>query len=194
MEYPWAIGRRKKRTRCNLLHRVRPNWRSVAAKRGISLCIEAVNRFDHHLICTAKEAIALIEASRSPHIKINLDTFHINIEEESFLGAFRTAGHKLGHLHLSNRNRGFPSKGDLPWEQMAAVLHEIGYDGAVVLEPFVQAGTGGAANLNVWRDLYPGEGEQELDRRLCHSLAYIKELMRDTSHKNEKENKNEIHI
>ncbi len=41
----------------------------------------------------------------SANLKILLDTYHMNIEEESFSGAIQTAGNLLGHFHIGENNR-----------------------------------------------------------------------------------------
>ena len=66
----------------------------------------------------------------------------MNIEEDSFSAAIRTAGPLLGHFHTGEANRRVPGKGRLPWHEIGTALREIGYDGTVVMEPFVKSGGG----------------------------------------------------
>ena len=56
-----------------------------------------------------------------------LDTFHMNIEEDSLGEAIRTAGPLLGHFHTGENNRRVPGKGRLPWHEIGTALREIGY-------------------------------------------------------------------
>jgi D-psicose/D-tagatose/L-ribulose 3-epimerase len=67
---------------------------------GVFFCIEVVNRFEHFIMNTAAEGIAFAERVGSPNCKIHLDTFHMNIEEDSIGDAIREAGSWLGHFHL----------------------------------------------------------------------------------------------
>src|SRR5262249_54528988 len=76
---------------------------------GVFFCIEVVNRFEHFLMNAAAEGIAFVERVGSPNAKVHLDTFHLNIEEDSIGGAIREAGSRLGHLHLGEPNRRPPS-------------------------------------------------------------------------------------
>ena len=51
----------------------------VAEKEGVTVCCEAVNRFESPLVNTAKEAIKYADMVNSPNIGIHLDTYHMNI-------------------------------------------------------------------------------------------------------------------
>ena len=64
----------------------------VAEDCGVTYCVEAVNRFETCLINTAKEALAYIEEIDSKNIGVLLDTYHMNIEEDSIGDAIRLAG------------------------------------------------------------------------------------------------------
>lgn len=64
----------------------------VAEECGVTYCVEAVNRFETCLINTAKEALAYIEEIDSKNIGVLLDTYHMNIEEDSLGDAIRLVG------------------------------------------------------------------------------------------------------
>ena len=112
-----------------------------------------LNRFENHVLNTAEEGVAFVREVGKPNVKVHLDTFHMNIEEDSFGEAIRTAGPLLGHFHTGENNRRVPGKGRLPWHEIGTALREIGYDGAVVMEPFVKMGGGVGSDIKVWRDL-----------------------------------------
>ena len=111
-----------------------------AADLGINLCLEVLNRFENHVLNTAEEGVAFVREVGKPNVKVMLDTFHMNVEEDSFGKAIRTAGQLLGHFHTGENNRRVPGKGLLPWHEIGTALREIGYSGAVVMEPFVKRG------------------------------------------------------
>jgi D-psicose/D-tagatose/L-ribulose 3-epimerase len=73
---------------------------------GVLFCVEVVNRFEQFMMNTAAEGIAFAERVDSPNCKIHLDTFHMNIEEDSIGGAIVEAGAWLGHLHLGEPTLG----------------------------------------------------------------------------------------
>jgi D-psicose/D-tagatose/L-ribulose 3-epimerase len=143
-----------------------------AADLGINLCLEVLNRFENHVLNTAEEGVAFVREIGKPNVKVHLDTFHMNIEENSFAEAIRTAGPLLGHFHTGENNRRVPGKGLLPWHEIGGALREIGYDGAVVMEPFVRMGGQVGADIKVWRDLSEGADEAALDEAARQSLAF----------------------
>jgi len=125
------------------------------AAHGVTLGIEAINRFETDLVNTAAEAVALAQATGSRHIGALLDTFHLNIEDKDIAGAIAGAGDRLVHFHVSDNDRGVPGSGHVPWDQVVAGLGAARYDGWIVAEMFVRSGNPASADLNIWRDIEP---------------------------------------
>jgi len=123
---------------------------------------------------TAEEAVRFCQDVDSPHVKILLDTFHMNIEEDSLPYAIRQAGDLLAYMHVGEGNRKVPGKGHLPWGGMGTALREIGFDGRIVMEPFVQQGGQVGKDIKVFRDLSDGADEGKLDADLKQSLEFLK--------------------
>jgi D-psicose/D-tagatose/L-ribulose 3-epimerase len=147
----------------------------MAADCGITLGMEALNRFEGYIINTAGECLDYVKAVDRDNVKVMLDTFHMNIEEDDIAGAVKTAGPYLGHFHIGEANRRPPREGGrIDWRITAAALHGIGYDGPVVMEPFVLQGGQVGRDIKVWRDLSGGAGEAELDGEARRSLNYIR--------------------
>ena len=74
----------------------------LAADHGITLCMEALNRFEGYMINTADECLAYVRAVNRPNVKVMLDTFHMNIEEDTLSGAVRSAKGYIGHIHIGD--------------------------------------------------------------------------------------------
>lgn len=89
----------------------------IAAECGIEvLGLESLNRFENHVINTSKECTAFVKSVRelepkASNVSVMLDTFHMNIEEESIGAAIREAGSLLGHFHTGECNRMVPGRG-----------------------------------------------------------------------------------
>ena len=147
---------------------------AMAADYGITLGMEVLNRFEGYLLNTAEEGVEFIKAVDSHNVKLMLDTFHMNIEEDSLGGAIRTAGKYLGHFHIGECNRRVPGKGRIPWQEIGCALRDIGYDGAVVMEPFVLMGGQVGADIKVWRDLSKGASSGQLDKDAKDALEFTK--------------------
>lgn len=146
-----------------------------AANYGITIGIEVLNRFEQFLMNTCAEGIAYVKEVGKPNVKVMLDTFHMNIEEDSFGDTIRSAKGYLGHFHIGEGNRKVPGKGRIPWEEVGQALRDIDYTGAVVMEPFVKMGGTVGQDIKVWRDLSQGATEAELDAEIKESLEFVKE-------------------
>jgi D-psicose/D-tagatose/L-ribulose 3-epimerase len=150
----------------------------VAEECGVYYCLEVLNRFENYLLNTAEEGVSFVKQVDHPNVKVMLDTFHMNIEEDSIGGAIRTAGSYLGHLHTGECNRKVPGKGRTPWREIGEALKDINYDGGVVMEPFVRMGGTVGSNIKVWRDISNGANEEQLDRDAQEALEFSRYMLR----------------
>lgn len=146
----------------------------IAADYQITLNMEALNRFEGYLINTCKECVQYVDAVGKPNVKVMLDTFHMNIEEDSFLDAIRQAGNRLGHFHVGEANRRPPREGRFPWKEIGKALRSIGYDGCIVMEPFVMPGGSVGRDIRVWRDIVADTSEEALDNDARESVAFLR--------------------
>ena len=143
---------------------------------GVFFNVEVVNRFEQFLLNTAAEAVQYVERVGSDHCRILLDTFHMNIEEDSFREAILTAGERLGHLHVGETNRRAPGRGRIPWDEIVAALREIDYTGAVVMEPYLQPGGEVGRDIRVYRDLGVGI---DLDAEARRAASFIRRKLKE---------------
>ncbi|MBR1671910.1 MAG: sugar phosphate isomerase/epimerase [Fretibacterium sp.] len=142
----------------------------------VVLGMEVLNRFEGYMINTCEECRAYIDAVGSSHVKIMLDTFHMNIEEDNMAAAIRSAGKDLCHLHLGEQNRRVPGKGTLPWAEIGQALRDIQYQGAAVMEPFVLSGGTIGREIKVWRDLVPDATEEKLDEDARGAVQFVRHV------------------
>lgn len=135
--------------------------------------VEVVNRFEHFLLNTAEEAVSYVAEVGSPNLKILLDTYHMNIEEDSYAQAIATAGPHLGHLHAGENNRKPPGRGHIPWKEIGTALKGVGFKGWVVMEPFLRSGGEVGRDIRIHRELMPLADLDEEARRSCAFLRSI---------------------
>lgn len=126
---------------------------AYAADHGVVMGIEPLNRFETSFINTHQQVIEVVDRVDHPACGIMLDTFHMNIEEKSIGDAIRAAGDRLVHLHACENDRGAPGSGNVTWDQVAAALRDIGYDGPVVIESFTADVKSIARAAAIWRPL-----------------------------------------
>lgn len=149
----------------------------MAAQRGITLGMEVLNRFEGYILNTAQEGVRFVQQVGKDNVKVMLDTFHMNIEETSIGDAIRTAGKYLGHFHTGEPNRMCPGQGRMPWQEIGDALHQIGYDGTVVMEPFVQMGGTVGSDIKVWREIVPDLSEEKLDADAKAALHFQRKML-----------------
>jgi len=102
-----------------------------AAREGVRLCLEPLNRYETDLIHHVADGLALIDQVGADNLGLLLDTFHMNIEESDPAGAIRAAGGRLFHFHVADSNRWYPGAGHVDFGHLLAVLEAIGYSGYV---------------------------------------------------------------
>lgn len=142
-----------------------------ALRRGVTIAVEPLNRFETDLINTAQDAVRLVRSVGSPALKIHLDTFHMNVEEKSLGQAIRDTGAYLYHFHACENDRGTPGTGHIPWPEVASALKDIGYDGHIVMESFTPENKNLAEALRIWRKF-----EVDQDTLARDGLKFLRRL------------------
>jgi D-psicose/D-tagatose/L-ribulose 3-epimerase len=128
---------------------------AYAAAKGITLCIEPLNRFETDFLNTTDKGLALIKAVGAKNVVLHLDTFHMNIEEKNQAAAILKAGKHLGHFHACGSDRGTPGGDHIDWKPIVAALKKIGYQGDVVIESFTTDVKVIARAAAIWRKIEP---------------------------------------
>jgi D-psicose/D-tagatose/L-ribulose 3-epimerase len=103
---------------------------------GVDVCVEVLNRFESYMFNTVEQAIGYLDMVDHPSVKIELDTFHMNVEESDLASAVLSSQGRLGHFQVAASNRSMPGKGHIDWDGLASALDEIGYQDWVVVETF----------------------------------------------------------
>jgi len=130
-----------------------------AKKRGIELGIEAVNRYENHLINTGEQITWLIERVGADNVFAHLDTYHMNIEEKGAANGILACRDHLKYIHLSESDRGTPGYGNIPWDVIYGTLAAIGFKGGLAMESFINMPPELAYGLAVWRPVAKDEAE-----------------------------------
>ena len=141
-----------------------------AGEHGVTLSIEPLNRFETSFLNTTDQAIEIIDAVNHSNCKIHLDTFHMNIEEKALGDAIRSAGHRIGHFHACENDRGAPGSGLVHWDEVIPALKEVNYDGSIVIESFTNKVKTIARAAAIWRAFEPSQ-----DALAENGLAFLKQ-------------------
>jgi len=146
----------------------------VAEDNQVILNMEVLNRFEQFLFNTCEEIIPFVREINSPNCGILLDTFHMNIEEDSIPEAIKLAGPYLKALHVGEGNRKPVGLGHLPWKEIRVALDDINFDGPIIEEPFVLQGGQVGQDISVWRDVIKNP---DLDKLAKDSAQYIRKVL-----------------
>lgn len=128
--------------------------RAIAAEaqhRGITLALEACNRYETHLFNTLEDTQAKINEIGVQNLKLHADTYHMNIEEEGFYNPIVNTANILDYIHMSESHRGLVGTGTVNWDQVWQGLKDSNFLGSLVLESFAAINPDIAAATCLWR-------------------------------------------
>jgi len=158
----------------NIVRALKPVARR-AGDYGMTLGLEPCNRYETHLLNTAKQAIDFMAQLDEPAVMIHLDTYHANIEEKGFEAALADGQGKVRYVHLSESDRGVPGSGNIDWKSVMSALKGANFSGDLVCESFVNMMPQLASALSVWRPVARDRAEV-----LEIGVPYLKSLARAT--------------
>ena len=124
-----------------------------AGERGVVICVEPLNRFETSFLNLASQAIEVVDRVDHGACGLLLDTFHMNIEEQSIGAAIRLAGSRMKHVHACENDRGAPGSGHIPWGEVVDACRAVNYQGPAVIESFTLAVKSIARAAAIWRPL-----------------------------------------
>lgn len=122
----------------------------AAERCGVTYCLEPLARAETDFVNTVAEGVAIVDAVGSPAFRTMLDCSAAGQAEaepvEALIRRWWPTG-KLAHVQLNDPNRRAPGQGAMRFAPILAALREVGYGGALAVEPFdyVPDGPGCAA-------------------------------------------------
>jgi sugar phosphate isomerase/epimerase len=102
---------------------------------GVTLLLEPLNRYSTPYCATAKDAARIRKLVDMEGLKIMLDTFHMNIEEDSFDSALQSVHPYLRHMHFADNNRKMPGFAHIDFAAVSKALARTGFNQFVTFEP-----------------------------------------------------------
>ena len=100
-----------------------------ADQKGVTLILEAINRYETALLNTAEEVCDFIEniLGGPECVGVLWDLFHANIEDADYQQALDRLGARLKHIHLADSNRSFPGFGHTDLDSILTMIKESGF-------------------------------------------------------------------
>lgn len=105
---------------------------------GVKLLLEPLNRYSTPYFTTYRDAVFVLNELNPDKIGVLLDTFHMNIEEDSFEHAIMGTGGMLQHMHFADNNRKMPGYGHIDFKSIVKSLNKIKYQKYISFEPVIQ--------------------------------------------------------
>lgn len=128
----------------------------LAKAAGVDMVIEVANRFETNLLNTVAQGLDFIRATGSDHVKLHLDTFHMNIEEANPAAAIRLAADRIGYVHIGESNRGYLGDGVVNFDRIFEAFLDIGYQQDMTFESFSKSVVDEGMSLacGLWRETW----------------------------------------
>jgi D-psicose/D-tagatose/L-ribulose 3-epimerase len=147
-----------------------------ANQNNVTLSLEVVNRYETNIMNTAEEAMNYINDLGDTNVKVHLDTYHMNIEENNYSEPIKKIGKdKLGMFHFGENHRGYLGSGHINFEETFKSLKEINYSGIITFESFSSEVVDPVLSntLAVWRNLWSNSEDLAAE-----ALKFIKNGLR----------------
>ncbi len=141
----------------------------VAGDLGLTICIELINRFETYICNTVEQGLDYLALVDHPAVKLQLDTYHMSMEEDDLAAPILAAGGKLGHFHCADSNRKLPGNGLVRWAVVKSALDTVGYSGPIVIECFPNPNAETGRTVNTWRPLV-----NDFDADVARALALLR--------------------
>ena len=100
-----------------------------ADQKGVTLILEAINRYETVLLNSAQATMEFIEQQLGAPdcVGVLWDLFHANIEDPTFFGSIDCMGKRLKHIHLADSNRMFPGYGHIDFAGILGYVKGKGF-------------------------------------------------------------------
>jgi len=110
-----------------------------ASDYNIELLIEPLNRYSTPVCTEVEDAKYIIDLINQENVGMLLDTFHMNIEEDSIHNAIIRSNTMLKHVHISDNNRKMPGLAHIDFKSIIIALKKIKYSKYLTFEPTFQS-------------------------------------------------------
>lgn len=109
-----------------------------ASNYDINLVIEPLNRYSTPICTNSEDAKYIVSQVNHENLGIMLDTFHMNIEEDSIYETIVASSSLLKHIHVSDNNRKMPGFAHIDFDAVVRGLKKIKYSKYITFEPTIE--------------------------------------------------------
>lgn len=113
---------------------------ALGEKAGRMFTLENLNVAVDHPgtpFARAEETRALVKAVDNPHLRMNLDLYHAQVDEGNLIQLVEKSMPYVGEIQIADvPGRCEPGTGEVHYPAVAAALDRLGYDGVVAMEAY----------------------------------------------------------
>ena len=106
----------------------------LAARKNQVLLIEPLNRYETNLLNSVQQSLEFLSSLKAQNVRLLLDLFHMNIEEQNIAQSIRLAGPAIGHVHFADSNRRAAGFGHTDFRPIIWALRDVRYNGYLSAE------------------------------------------------------------
>ena len=109
----------------------------LAAQAGLLLTIEVLNPDDNpgYFLTSSAEAIDIVEQVNHPHVRFQMDTYHLQRLGGDLERTLRANGQTIGHIQFADEpGRHEPGSGSIDFAALLRAAQAVGYRGYIGLE------------------------------------------------------------
>ncbi|KMY50990.1 sugar phosphate isomerase/epimerase family protein [Peribacillus loiseleuriae] len=140
-----------------------------ASELDITLVIEPLNRYESCIVNSGQDGVRFVREVGHPKVRMLLDSYHMNMEDEDMETPFLLAKDHLEILHVADSNRRALGRGHIDFGQFVSGMKKSDFTGYIVVECM-------APGVNPFQ---PDKGQPEMDLIYTYaeeSLGYLRKL------------------
>lgn len=107
-------------------------------ENGMTAIVELLNStVDHpdYFLNTVEDGMDMIRRVGSPHVKLLLDIYHVQVMQGNLIQRIRSSYAETGQYHFADvPGRHEPGTGEINFRNVFRVIHELGYRGFITAE------------------------------------------------------------
>ena len=109
----------------------------------------------------------MIKEIGEPNVKVHIDIYHMNIEEQDLASPIINNAEYIGYVHIGASHRGGLGTGNVDFEELFGALAKINYKGVITFESFSSAVVHPDLSLAlaIWRNLWTENKPMALSAR-----------------------------
>ncbi|TXT65678.1 MAG: putative 5-keto-L-gluconate epimerase [Promethearchaeota archaeon] len=128
-----------KKERLNIISSLK-RCADLAENKGVMLAFEPINSFEIDSYNTISSALDLLQEINSSHLKLLIDSYHTNLEEDpGFIWEdLEQISSEVIHIHLADTNRRAPGTGHFDFRAFLNTFKEAGYKNYASIETIMK--------------------------------------------------------